>query len=191
MSDLLDLEFKRHIGWDFVIDANRINARGKLPHMCQLEKWGRDGVTRIVISNEASEEASRGNTARRDKAADHINTVTHVRAPDEIQLLKAIVDVLSSGGTKKTNDEIDARIVFNAAKYLDILITNDGASNSQPGGILGHRDKLRSLHPSIKIMSDLEAVSFVRERIKQRDDQIRLIVEAFPSATTPSWVGQD
>ena len=184
-------EFRRHIGSDFVIDANRINARGTLPQMCQLERWHRDGVTCIVISNEASAEASHGSSRRYLKTGEYIHTVTHGRAQDEVWLLKAIESVLYPAGARISNHQNDARIVFNAAKYLDILITADGASKTQPGGILGHREKLQALHPTIRIMSDDEAVDFVREKIRERDEQIKRIAGSFLNVQLPSWIGQD
>jgi hypothetical protein len=51
--------------------------------------------------------------------------------------------------------------------------TGDGASKSQPGGILGNREKLESL---VHIMSAEEAVAFVKQKMQERDEFNRKFV---------------
>ena len=42
-------------------------------------------------------------------------------------------------GAKDDNELNDVRIVCEAKKYEAILVTGDGGSKAQPGGILGNR----------------------------------------------------
>jgi hypothetical protein len=65
------------------------------------------------------------------------------------------------------NEANDVEIAFNANKYGAILVTADGGSRRQPGGILGNRVALARL--GVQVMSDGEAVALVREKIQERD----------------------
>ena len=65
--------------------------------------------------------------------------------------------VIFPHGIRSQRQKNDVEIVFNAHKYERILITWDGASKRQPGGILGNREKLRSL--DIQVMRDYGGVA--------------------------------
>ena len=79
-------------------------------------------------------------------------------------------------------------IVFNAKKYCRILITNDGGSRSQPGGILGNASRLAEL--GITVMSDNCAVEKVEEKIRSRDKRAQKIADKFGDFL-PEWFNQD
>ena len=81
------------------------------------------------------------------------------------------------------------RIVCEAAKYQSTLVTNDGASKSQPGGILGNRDKLQVI-AGIKILSPTEAVQFIESQIKERDSFNKRVAQE-TGKTLPDWTGMD
>ena len=78
--------------------------------------------------------------------------------------------------------------LFNAHKYERILITDDGGSKRQPGGIIGNREKLSSL--GIKILRDHEAVELVRQKIIERDNRARRIA-SLTGKPLPEWIGSD
>ena len=78
--------------------------------------------------------------------------------------------------------------LFNAQKYGGILVTNDGGSKRQPGGILGNARSLGKL--GVRVMRAAEAVRFVRERIIVRDKNARLGTQRYDTPQ-PEWVGQD
>ena len=172
----------------FQIDANRINARGALPNMTRLEKWHADGVIDISMADVAQAEAATGSTARARKASLRTFSVSTNRNSEEEQMLDRIEQTLFSGGAPTQSDRNDALIVFSAWKHRCTLITNDGASKSQPGGILGHRDELARL--GIPIMSDAEAVAWVEARIRERDERAVLMHRDF-GEPLPCWVGND
>jgi hypothetical protein len=79
--------------------------------------------------------------------------------------------------------------VADAIHYAAILVTNDGASKSQPGGIRGHRDEFEQRF-TLKVLSAEEAVEFVQAKIRERDDFNRQIVKEFGGAL-PEWTDQD
>jgi hypothetical protein len=170
------------------IDTNRINARGKLAAMNQIERWKEDGVVLINMSGVSFKEAQAGNNPSRSrKAYQQIFTITDTSIDKNDARYKTIGSTLFPYGVKNANEENDVKIVYEAAYYCAILITNDGGSRTQPGGILGHRDELRSL---VQIMTDDEAVGFIKTKILERDNRARH--DATESgAPLPDWVGKD
>lgn len=169
------------------IDTNLINARQKLGPVNQLEKWSDDGVISINMSGTAHAEArAGGNADRRRKANMQIFTAT---APASLSdpLYRRIERTLFPQGAQDDGQRNDVRIVFEAAKYSATLVTADGASRTQPGGILGNRDRLKEL---VNILSSEEAVDFVRAKIRDRDEFNRKVAKEF-GGTLPPWTGLD
>ena len=157
--------------------------------MNQLEKWHRDGVIRLSMCSTAQAEANAGHDRRRSqKAWSYVSPLPFLTTRGEQDLLDKISDILFGRRPKSAAEKRDCLIVFTAKKYFAVLITNDGASNRQPRGILGSRDVLKRL--GVTIMRDREAVDFVRCLIQRRDQQARWVAETFHQPL-PSWVGQD
>ena len=102
--------------------------------------------------------------------------------------LRAIERVLFPDGATSQSERNDAEILFNARKYTAILVTGDGGSKRQPGGILGNREALAQL--GISVMTDAEAVAYTKERIAERDERLRRRADR-DGTVLPAWVGQD
>jgi len=169
------------------IDTNLINARQKLAAVNQLEKWYDDEVILINMSATAHGEAQAdGNAMRTRKANQNIFTATPPVAPTD-PLCKKVESALFLDGARDENQLNDVRIVCEAAKYAAILVTGDGGSKTQPGGILGNRHKLKDI---VKILSPDEAVDFVRQKIQERDEFNVRFVKEFGSELPP-WTGHD
>jgi hypothetical protein len=79
------------------------------------------------------------------------------------------------------------KIVDYAAHCKAILVTNDGGSKRQPGGMLGKRSQLSRF---VRIMSDEQAVAFVRSNLHERDDTNLRVAEE-PGLSVPEWTGKD
>lgn len=47
---------ERYVYLSFHLDSNRINARGRLPAVTQLERWHGDGVIDLELSEVAHDE---------------------------------------------------------------------------------------------------------------------------------------
>ena len=171
------------------VDANRVNARTALPNMNQLEKWRDDEVILMQVSRTAQEEAAAGgSTARSRKAHSYIFTLTGNLIDDERRQVSEIERVLFPNGASARNERNDVDVVFNAGKYGAILVTADGASRRQPGGILGNRAKLAAL--GFEVMTDDEAVAHIRRKIHERDE--RAVERARRDGKpVPAWVGKD
>lgn len=169
------------------IDANLINARQKLPAVNQLEKWFKDEVILIIMSATAHREAQAdGNPLRTRKANQHIYTATPAVGPSD-HLYAKVEATLFPEGARDDNQRNDVRIVCEAAKYEAILVTADGSSKTQPGGILGNREKLKDV---VQIRSPDEAISFVRQKIRERDEFNTQFVNEY-GGELPPWTGQD
>ncbi|MEA3327395.1 MAG: hypothetical protein U9R53_08835 [Chloroflexota bacterium] len=174
----------------FHIDTNRINSRSKLPAMNQLEQWHKNGVIHIELSTVAQKEAMAGkNRLRAEKALDYVYTETLATTPEEKTQLIKIAGILFPKEKCNSNQRKDIKIVFNAHKYSAILITNDGASKSQPGGILGHKNELKEAL-GIIVMSDAEAVEYIQRLINERDKRARIQCERY-GISLPNWLGKD
>ncbi len=141
----------------------------------------------INMSATAHREAQAdGNAVRTRKANQNIFTATSpVDRTD--QRFTTVESALFPDGAHDANQLNDVRIVCEAAKYEAILVTGDGGSKTQPGGILGNRHKLRDL---VKILSPDEAVDFVRQKIQERDEFNVRFVKEF-GGELPPWTGRD
>jgi hypothetical protein len=145
------------------IDTNLINARQKLDSVNQLEQWCADEVIVLNMSSTAHTEAQAdGNEQRTRKANQQVFTVTPTVAEDD-PIYRRIESALFPEGARDENQRNDIRIVSEAVRYHAILVTGDGASRSQPGGILGNRHKLRGV---LTIFAPDEAVAYVRSKIR-------------------------
>lgn len=180
---------ERSVGLRFHLDTNRINARQNLPHMNQLEQWRADCVIILDMSGEAYDEAHAGNDMKRTEKADEC---IFIRANDvfggEKQFRKELGGMLFNSTSLSEGQKRDVQILFCAKMAGAILITNDGGSKRQPGGILGHAKDLASL--GIEVMTDEVAVQKVRHLLAFRDKVVRSVARD-TGLQLPPWVGLD
>lgn len=172
----------------FHIDTNLINARGTLATMNQIEKWASDGVILVNMSNVSFDEAQQGsNILRTRKALSHIFTLIDENCNESDPKFQEIAIALFPNGIKSENEKNDVRIVWEATKWQAILVTNDGGSKNQIGGILGNAYKIKNL---VRIMRDTEAVEFIKSKIKERD-VLNIEISERTGQWLPEWTGVD
>jgi hypothetical protein len=153
-----------------------------------LEYWHENDVIYMEMSEVAQKEAAHGgNPDRFDKAYTYAATET-LASPSEKLMINQISTVIFPQGIKSQQEANDVEMVFNAHKYERILITNDGESKRQAGGILGNRERLRSL--GIQVVRDYEAVELVKHKIIERDEFARRIASK-TGEPLPDWIGKD
>ena len=180
----------RFVALMFHIDTNRINARQKLEHMNQLEQWAAVDVIALEMAEVTLNEATAGgNRERSSKARQSIFSEALATTPGERDMLVAIERILFPDGADDQNKRNDVEIVFTAAKYGRILVTADGASKTQPGGILGNAPALKKTI-GVEIMTDEQATMAVRKKIQARDARCVRRHE-FNDEPLPDWIGLD
>lgn len=166
----------------FQIDTNRINSRQKLRAMNRLEKWARDGVIGLVMSDIAHTEAKAdGNAHRSRKAVGYIYSLSFEGEPYVQQIQSQIDAILYPQGYCRQAEVNDVRIISNALQNKYILITADGV-------ILKNREALAQL--GLHVMKDAEAVALVEQKIQERDAETREDADA-TGESLPFWVGKD
>lgn len=180
---------ERRLYREFIVDTNCVNARGGMSAMNKLERWSAQGVIRLLTTEVAQNEMLVGNDAQRtEKAYSFIFTMSEVTSSHEQRSLREIEAILFPDGADNQNKKNDVEIVFNAAKYMRPLITNDGGSKSQPGGILGNRTRLAQR--GISVLTPDEAVALVQREIAARDKSARKMAE-MTGGPLPERVGKD
>jgi hypothetical protein len=179
---------KLHPG-HFCLDACYVNARGECDAINQLELWHANEVIELLFPEDAQREAEEGKNQRRTrKARSYWIPYALDNTADERALVREIAKTIFGGKPLCSGEKNDARIVFTTKKYSSILVTRDGASKTQPRGILGAAADLAKL--GVTVMSDVQAVEFVRSEIAQRDRAARRLADRF-GTPLPVWVGRD
>lgn len=172
----------------FHIDTNLINARGKLDEINQIENWAENKVILVNMSEVSFREAQQGNNEERTrKALGHIFTIIDNGVDESDPIYQEIARTIFPNGIKDQNQKNDVKIVYHAQHYQAILITNDGGSKRQPGGILGNAKKLNSI---VNIMNPTEAFQFIKAKINDRDEHNQEISK-YTGKPVPEWSGYD
>jgi hypothetical protein len=129
--------------------------------MNELEQLASQGLCELHMPKFAWDEAIGGNNmARKEKAWQYFYvglTNTH----SQKCWYREIEKIVFPNGARNKQDIHDLWILVTARESNVPLITNDGASKTQPGGILGNRDRLRKI--GVTVLRDYEAVELVKE----------------------------
>lgn len=153
----------------FHLDTNLLNSKQELCDVNKLEFWHDSELITLVWSSIAHKEAlNSSDKVKIKKANTHIFTIDDENGDDGLSsdlLKKEIYRVFGINEKSHKNQINDAEIVYIAAKYSAILVTNDGESKRQPLGILGRRHLLTKY---LKIMAPDEAVKFIEELYKKK-----------------------
>lgn len=172
----------------YQLDANRINARQKDPFINQLEKWHRNKVIFLEMALPAFEEAGRGSSTRSEKADEYTFISTNDSIGGEDEYRRKIEKILFPNGAKDQNERNDVLILFTAQRAGATLVTNDGGSGRQRGGMLGNSKALADM--GIRVLSAQSAVAEISCLIRVRDQMARRVA-ACTGVRLPRWVGKD
>ena len=143
---------------EYLLDANCINARQKDPALNELEALHEKGKILLIMPRPAYDEAGFGSEARQEKTEDYCFVGTE--DSERFKVKHIIGHILFPSGAKTANQKNDIEILEVARHTRTTLITMDGASKSQPGGMLGHRDELAKF--GIKILWPAEALAEIK-----------------------------
>lgn len=173
----------------FMVDTNCVNSRQRIDAMNQLEAWAEaEVINRLVTAQVAQNEMLVGADALRKEKAYSFMFTESEREPEDQAFLDQFGALVFPRGVVTRRQEHDVELVFNAFKYRRVLITTDGESKSQPGGILGARQKLAPF--GITVVRPEEAVAMVREAILRRDEALELAALS-TGQPLPEWAGKD
>jgi hypothetical protein len=142
---------------EYYLDANCINARQKDPALNELEALHEEGKI-LLIPRPAYDEARVRSEVRQEKTENYcfVGIVDYERFKTRL----TIEHILFPNGAKTDNPKKDIEILEVARQTRTTLITMDGASRSQPSGMLGHRDELAKF--GIKILRPAEALAEIK-----------------------------
>ena len=170
------------------LDANRINARQRQACVNQLETWHANGVIFLEMAYIAYVEAGYDSPERSAKADDYTWVSTNDSIGCEVEYRREIEQIVFPDGARDQSELNDVWILFAAQRAGATLVTRDGDSRTQPGGILGNAKALAEI--GIIVLSDREALEEIKLLLKKRDQEIIDISDRIGQAT-PEWVGKD
>jgi hypothetical protein len=143
---------------EYLLDTNCINARQKNPALNELEALHKKGKVSLIMPRPAYDEAGFGSEARQEKTEGYF--FVGIESKERFKVRHTIEHILFPNGAKTVNQKNDIDILEVARHTQLTLITMDGASKSQPGGMLGHRDELAKF--GIKILRPEEALAEIK-----------------------------
>jgi len=179
----------RNLDRVYQLDANRINARQKDADVNQLELWHKHKVIFLEMSLIAYDEACIGSKDRSKKAENYTWISTNDSLGGETEFRRIIESIVFPLGAKKPGEKNDISILLDAKIGGATLVTLDGASHSQPGGILGNANRLLS-DIGIRVITAKQAVNEIRKYIRFRDRVARNVAK-ITGKKLPKWVGKD
>ena len=141
---------------NYLFDTNCINARQRNEDVNNLEDLHNERKISLSMPKIAYSEAGFGSLLRKQKSENYyfegIVNQEHRFADKYTQ----IENIVFPNGEKKQNQKNDVDILVYLAITRTPFITMDGASKSQPGGMLGNKAALKKL--GIKILSPSDAL---------------------------------
>src|SRR5205823_5811786 len=156
--------------------------------MTALRKWADAGDIKLVYTEEIQAELERCRDPKIRTASRELS-VLFAKSLDEIEeedQRTRISRILFPDGLRSENDRVDVDTIRIAQLWGAIVITNDGASKTQPGGILGAANRL---HPEIgvQVMRDFEAAELAARLVRERD-RLEIFFAAKEGRNVASWV---
>jgi len=146
--------------YTFFLDTNRINAKQGCVHMNELEQLAADGFCELLMPMVSWDEAEAGTDIKRKSKTWNYYFIGITHTEDQEYWYKVIENIVFPDGAKNQNEKNDIWILVTAREMNYPLVTNDGDSKSQRGGILGNRQHLKEI--GVDVLRDYEAVALVK-----------------------------
>jgi len=144
----------------FLLDANACNSRQRIDELTELERLGREGVIELQYTETTWDEARRGSEPRDEKVAKFLFTGLPADSAHQGPWREAITRVLFPDGSLNESRKHDVEALLTAKMSGGVFVTRDGASKSQPRGILGSKDELAML--GIEVVNFTQALRIAR-----------------------------
>lgn len=149
----------------FLIDTNRINSRQKCERMNELERLAVQGKCVLLMPYQAWIEAECGNNLLRRTKVWSYFYIEPIKSESQLYWYGQIEKVVFPFGARSENEKNDVWILVAAREMNYPIVTNDGGSKKQPGGMLGNADELEKL--GVIVLRDFEAVESVNAYLNQ------------------------
>ncbi|MBK6980145.1 MAG: hypothetical protein IPH30_00440 [Betaproteobacteria bacterium] len=146
----------------FFLDANAVNARQRDSALNELERMAQAGLIEVQYTEVTFAEASHGCGKRSEKAAEFEWAGVVEESGFPAQWREAIEKAVFPGGVQSTSQQNDVTALVTAKLAGAFFVTTDGASKTQPRGILGSRCDLSEL--GIDVLTPIEAVALAKAR---------------------------
>ena len=176
------------VGQPFIVDSNRVNSRGALPAMTTLRKWADAGDIKLDYTEEIWAELENSQNPKIQAASRELGArfANSLDEKEEAEERSKIAQIVFPNGLQFDSDRVDVDTIRIAQLWNAIVITNDGDSKRQPGGILGAK---RRLHQEIgvEVMRDFEAEKLVIQLIRERD-RMEIGLAAKEGREPAAWV---
>ena len=179
---------RQRVGQPFIADSNRVNSRGGLPAMTALRKLADAGDIKLLYTEEIQAELERCRNPKIRTASRELSALFAKSLDDdeEEDQRGRITRILFPNGLRSDNDRVDVDTIRVAQLWTANVITNDGASKTQPGGILGAASRLHR-EIGVQVMRDFEAEKLVARLIRERD-RLEILFAAKEGRDVAAWV---
>jgi hypothetical protein len=145
----------------FFLDTNRINARNNSVHMNELEQLASKGLCELLMPKIAWEEAEAGDNINRKEKTWGYYFIGLTFTDSQKYWYEKIERIVFPNGARTQQEINDIWIMVTAREMNYPLVTNDGGSKTQPGGILGNRERLGAI--GVNVLLDYEAVALIKK----------------------------
>lgn len=147
----------------FLLDANACNALQKIGELNELESLAQAGLIELLYTETTWDEAKFGSAVRRKKVEEFF--FVGLAADEENSQLQwpwrnAIAARVFPAGVTNDNQRCDVEALLTVKMSGGYFVTSDGASKTQPGGILGHRRQLAEL--GVEVLNFTEALAYAK-----------------------------
>ena len=146
----------------FFLDANAVNAKQRDSALNELERMAQAGLIELQYTQVTFAEASHGCGKRAEKAAELTWAGVVEESGFPAQWRQTIEKIVFPGGVRSQSQENDVTALVTAKLAGAFFVTTDGASNTQPRGILGSKRELAEL--GIAVLTPAEAVALAKTR---------------------------
>jgi hypothetical protein len=143
----------------FFIDTNRINARQNLNYMNELEQLSAEGKCSLSMPYHAWKEAETGSNLLRQSKVCEYDFIQPLKNESQRYWYNVIEAIVFPSRARTENEKNDLWILVTAREMNYPIITNDGGSKKQSGGMLGNAQELKKI--GVTVVRDLEAVAWV------------------------------
>ncbi len=130
--------------------------------MNELEALASQGLCTLLMPKNAWDEAETGTDIKRKEKTWEYFFIEPVQNDSQKFWFNEIEKIVFPNGAKTANEINDIWLLVTAKEMNYPLVTNDGNSKTQPGGLLGNRDRLEKL--GVCVLRDYEAVALVKRQ---------------------------